>query len=123
MSTPSNELSNASRTLQSIMVLVLLALFCGLSFAQTNKPAQPDVRQPPSPENHYYFTEPSPSGNWLFRTADLDIQQTQDPGVPVIVARPLVKNGELNGTFAIRVRLIEIQFQNGTVWTEVPRTN
>lgn len=33
-------------------------------------------------------------------------------------AKPLVKDGTLNGTFAIRIRLTEVQFQDGSIWIE-----
>jgi len=36
----------------------------------------------------------------------------------VKAAKPLVKNGTLNGTFFITIRLSEVHFQDGTVWTE-----
>jgi len=33
-------------------------------------------------------------------------------------AKPLIKNGVLNGTFAIRIRLTQVQFEDGSIWIE-----
>ena len=33
-------------------------------------------------------------------------------------AKPLIKNGILSGNFAIRIRLIEVRFEDGSGWTE-----
>jgi len=45
--------------------------------------ANANQNQRPGPENNYFFSEPTPSGDWFFRGADFDIQQAHDDRNPV----------------------------------------
>lgn len=179
---------------------LMLATFVGLTLTTATGQQKKYAEDPPGPDNHYHFTEPTPAGEWLFRTANFDIEQTNDPSVPAVIAgirlytgtgewrkhlmieslvlksrvsipvtqirlawiinkisnegssprmllegqtgiietglttvngrtkpfyfevlkaaRPLIKDGELNGTFEVRVRLIEARFRDGTSWKQ-----
>jgi len=175
--------------------------FCAEVSAQTETDAR--QRPQPGPDNNYYFSEPGPAGNWFFRGADFDTNQTNNASLPVVIggvtmymgkgnwlkylmiesivlvnrsgkpikafrlnwiimtvedhsagknrdaallegqtdlidpgltnlggrtkpfdlevvkaAKPLARNGTLNGDFIMRIRLSEVQFQDGTAWTE-----
>jgi hypothetical protein len=72
--------------------LVGCLLFLFLRSGQSHIDGQdPPLKAPfqssdkPGPENGYKFSEATPSGNWLAQ-ADLDISQTHDPDVPVVLA-------------------------------------
>lgn len=105
---------SAVRATRFARVVFGFSIICLAAFPVNSEVSgQAGTRPRPGPENNYYFSEAGPAGDWFFRGADFDINQTANASLPVVIGGLSMYMGKGNWLRHLMIESIVLRNRSG----------